>query len=199
MRHTILIVEGESEYWAIPRMLEAFSVVIGRPIIFRGQGVDCSISVLVRQKLLRPAQASILSGCGRIIVIIDLEMRADCPGAFAQKVADELRRQLRAQVSYTGVPPLSVVCANRCLENWLLADPEGIQRHNYIAKRISGRVGGNADGVDAIAVLKWAYKSGRQYDKVADAPALARSVRVTEMRVRQRSKSLDKFLREVGV
>jgi hypothetical protein len=60
-------------------------------------------------------------------------------------------------------------------------------------------VGQNADGLDAIEIIQWAYGSRRYYDKRRDAPQLAAKVRTNRRDVRQRSKSLHKLLREAGV
>lgn len=199
MRHAILVVEGEAEYAAIPVLLRSRGIETGRPIIYRGQGVDCTISVLVERKLLRPTLAAFEKRCGRVVVVIDRERRPDCPGDFAQRVANELRRQLRARAGYDGEPPVSVVCADRCLENWLLADPEAFGGHAYIVRSVVKRVGNNADGIDAIGIIKWAFRRGKQYDKVRDAPTFAANVRAELPVARGRSRSLNKFLKELGL
>lgn len=139
-----------------------------------------------------------LAGFRKVIVVIDREQRPDCPGEFARAVREELGRQLNARFGYEDDPPLSVVCADRTLENWLVADPTGISQHAYIGRDIRRRVGTNADGLDALSIIRDAYRSGRHYHKARDAPALAAKVRVDRSDVRARSKSLNKLLREAG-
>jgi len=143
--------------------------------------------------------AQIMKRPSKVIVIIDREARSDCPGDFAARVHAELVSQLQASSSYQGSPPVSVICADRSLENWLVADPSGLRQHAYIVRDVRNRVGRNADSQDAVAMIKWAYGSRRSYEKARDAPRLAVKVRTFRNDVRQRSKSLDKLLREAGV
>lgn len=194
-----LVVEGEAEYRALPLLLKAAGATPGGRTAFRGQGVQCSIETLVRSKLLSHTRAQILRRPSKVLVVIDREKRGDCPGAFAQRIHKELVAQLQTSYGYTGNPPVSVVCVDRSLENWLIADPEGIGTHAYIERDISKRVGARADGRDAVSIMQWAYGARRYYHKSKDAPHLAAKVRVGRRDVRNRSHSLDKFLREAGV
>ena len=194
-----LVVEGQADYGAVPLLLRRAGATPGVPIVFRGQGVECPIPTLVQKRLLSPTRAQLVRGHSKVVVIIDREARSDCPGEFAQRVRGELVCQLEAQYGYQGSPPVSVVCADRTLENWLIADPEGVGGHSYIGRSITRRVGTNADGCDAISIIQGAYGRGRRYHKTRDAPALAARVRVERADVRQRSKSLDKLLREAHV
>lgn len=193
-----LVVEGQADYGAVPLLLGRAGVAAGLPIVFRGQGLECPISTLVQKKLLSPTRAQLVRGHSKVLVIIDRETRTDCPPGLARAVEAELVRQLRAAYGYPRRPPVSVVCPDRTLENWLIADPEGIGTHVYMEKDIRRRVGSNADGRDAVAIVQWAYGS-RRYHKARDAPALAARVRVERADVRQRSRSLRKLLREAGV
>lgn len=193
-----LVVEGESDYHAVPLLLKMAGASVGLRLTFRGQGVASPLESFVGKKLLRFTRAAILARPSKVVVVIDREARNDCPGEFAQRVEIELKRRLCSE-GYSGDPPVSVVCADRSLENWLIADPEGIRRHAYIERGIASRVGNNADGHDAVGILNWAYGPGRRYQKTKDAPALAARVRVREQDVRRRSKSLCKLLREAGV
>lgn len=194
-----MVVEGQAEYGAVPALLRKAGARPGTPIVFRGQALGCPVRVLVQRKLLSPTRAAVLRGYSKVVVILDRETRKDCPGQFAQCVLAELVRQLRSDFSYEGHPPVCVVCADRSLENWLVSDPQGLADHAYIEKDISGRVGANADGDDAVEIIKWAYRGNSRYDKRRDAPSLAAKVRVEQADVRGRSKSLDKLLREAGV
>jgi len=194
-----LVVEGEAEHRAVPVLLRRAGASPGAPIVFRGQALGCDVSVLVQRKLLSPTRTALLKDYSKVLVIVDRETREDCPGEFARCVLAELVRQLRSNFGYEGHPPLSVICADRSLENWLISDPEGLATHAYIEKDVSRRVGANADGRDAVEIIEWAYRANSRYHKRRDAPALAAKVRVQQPEVRVRSKSLDKLLREAGV
>lgn len=195
-----LVVEGEADLGAIPVLLRNARVDVGqRPIQCGGQPVACPVPRFVERILLSRVRIALLRSPSLVLVIVDRESRPDCPGDFASQVQSELIRQLGA-LGYTGRPPITVVCADRCLENWLLADPAGLQRHAYIQKSPASRVKNNADSVqDAQAVIRWAYRKGSQYHKRRDAPALASNIRVLDPSVRRRSRSLDKLLRVAGV
>lgn len=184
---------------AIPVLLRTAGAAVGQKVVFRGQPTQASIPVFVEKKLLPATRAVTLRPHSKVLVVVDREDRPDCPGAFAQSVRAELIRQLQAKHGYSGVPPIAVVCADRKLENWLLADPHSVHGHAYIRKDMRRRVGANADGLDAVQMLQWAYGRRRHYQKTKDAPALAARVRASRQDVRQRSKSLDKLLREAGV
>ena len=194
-----LVLEGEAEYGAVPVLLKAAGAAAAGRAVFRGQGVHCSIETLVRSKLLSYTRAQILRGHSKVLVVIDREKRNDCPGQFAQRVQGELIAQLQAKYGYQGNPPVSVICADRSLENWLVTDPVGVRKHAYVQRDISKRVGSNADGLDALSLIQWAYGPKRYYHRSRDAAHLAARVRVRRQEVRQRSKSLDKLLREAGV
>ena len=85
------------------------------------------------------------------------------------------------------------------LENWLIADPQGIRHYKFIQKTIMTQVGTKADEKDALAIIRGAFPKERSYCKAIDAPRLAACIRTTLPEVRHRSHSLDKFLRECGV
>ena len=195
-----LVVEGDSDLGALPVILRNAKIAVARnPIQFGGQPVECSVPVLVERVLLSKVRIASLKSTTRVIVVLDRESRPDCPGDFASRVETELLAQL-APFGNPRQPPITVICADRCLENWLLADPAGLAKHAYIAKSPASKVGNNADGVqDAQAVIRWAYRKGSKYHKRRDAPGLAEKVRVLDPAVRRRSKSLDKFLRVAGV
>lgn len=196
------VVEGESEIGAIPQLLRDCRIPLSKPIKFGGQPVECNIHTFrefVKRQIVPRVRASALKKVRSVIVVIDRESREDCPGEFAQDIAHTIVDTMKSRYSYTGSPPVSVVCVDRTLENWLLADPKGICTHNYIDKDLSRAVGSKADGKDAVTMLKEAYTPGRYYHKRMDAPNLARRVRTVQRDVRLRSPSLDKLLREFGV
>ena len=141
----------------------------------------------------------VLKNVSLIIVVFDREKRERCPGICAQDMKHTIIETMRNRYNYMGSPPISVVCADRQLENWIIADPKGIFTHNYIIKDLSRAVGSKADGKDALTLLKRAYQTGRHYHKRMDAPKLACKVRTMQPDVRLRSHSLDKLLRECGV
>jgi hypothetical protein len=193
-----LVVEGESDVGAIPILLRTAGAKVGAVIKTGGQATECTLPTLVEKYLLKPVRAAILKDPEKVIVVLDREDRTTCPGQFATAVLQEIQSQLASQFGYMGTPAVVVVCADRKLENWLIADPAGLARHAHIRHDCATRVGAVADGKDALSILRWAYKKGTTYHKRRDAPALAKQVRTSSTQVRRRSKSLDKLLREAG-
>jgi len=100
-----LVVEGEADYATIPVLLRRAGATPGRASIFRGQGVQCDIPTLVQKRLLAHTRVQLLKGYRKILVIIDREMRQDCPGDLAQRVQAELVGQMEANYGYGGSPP----------------------------------------------------------------------------------------------
>jgi len=197
-----LVVEGESEISAIPQLLRDSGVRLARPIKFSGQPGQCNDDVFrefIQHKIIPSIRAMVLKNVSLVIVIFDREMREQCPGICAQDMNQTIIGTMQTRYHYTGSPPISVVCADRKLENWLIADPKGILTHNYIVGDLSRVVGSKADGKDAETLLKRVYKPGRHYHKHMDAPKLACKVRTMQPDVRLRSHSLDKLLRECGI
>ena len=194
-----LVVEGKSAIGAVPVLLRSAGLDVGRALQFPGQPVDCSVSTLVQKVLLPRVRIAVLKPYTRILVVLDRESRPDCPGDFAIRVRQEIISQLAASFGYEGQPAVLVVVANRCLENWLIADPDGLLGHSYIRRSIRTRVGASADERDAIHIINYAYPNGRVYHKTRDAAGLAAKVRVCDPDVRKRSRSLDKLLKEAGL
>ncbi len=196
-----LVVEGESEISAVPQLLRDSRVRLARPMKFGGQPEQCNDDIFhefIQHKIIPPIRAMVLKNVSLVIVIIDRETRECCPGTFAQDIKQTIIGMMQTRYHYVGSPPISVVCADRKLENWLIADPKGILTHNYIVKDLSRVVGVKVDGKDGETLLKGAYKPGRYYHKRMDAPKLASKVRTMRPDVRLRSHSLDKLLRECG-
>jgi hypothetical protein len=197
-----LLVEDLGGIEAIPQLLRDSGIRLAGPIWFGGQPVQCDDDKLhefIRYKIVPRVRAMALKRVRLIIVTIDRETRDCCPGEFAQDIAQRIFKIMAEKRSYVGYPPISVVCVDRTLENWIIADPKGILTHNYIVRDLSRAVRAKADGKDALTLLKQAYKPGRHYHKHMDAPKLAAKVRAMQPDVRRRSHSLDKLLRECGV
>lgn len=194
----VLVVEGVSEYGAIPVLLRTAGYSPMAIMQFGGQAIDCDVTTLVDRCLVKHTWLAMLKQPDKVIVVLDRENRPDCPGQFASAIRTELIRQLTEAFRYSGAPCLNVVCADRKLENWLIADPAEVAKHSYISRSFASKVGNNADSKDAEAIIKAAYRSGTQYHKRRDAPRLALRVRTNQPAVRNRSDSLDKLLREVS-
>jgi hypothetical protein len=133
-------------------------------------------------------------GVQRIVVLIDREDH-DCAvdlGKQIKKAFEELYADLK--ISF------SVVVKDSKVENWLIADPEGLKKmksHFDITTGFVRSVSGKADNVrDAHAMLKAACRKGQEYRKGTDPESICKHV--DPLRAAKNSRSFRKFLRELG-
>ena len=190
-----LVVEGEAEYGALPILVRNAGGRAVNPIIFRGQFVS-AIDRLAVERIAPRVRLAMHKNVAKVVVVLDREQRSECAPEVASIVAEAVRQSLRDKYSYDGTPPVVVVCADLSMENWLLADAEGLAACRLLSRQPSVGSRTNVDGRDALRALKNACRPGRSYQKRRDAPILAERVRVTDASVRQRSRSLRKFLKE---
>ncbi|MHA1813412.1 MAG: DUF4276 family protein [Candidatus Thorarchaeota archaeon] len=193
-----LVVEGQTEARAYPLLLKPLGLRLAGILHFGGQFQTRNATDLARFvtcRIVPRVQAMRRKGVASIVVVLDREERNDCPGQLASNIEAIIVHELHAQYQYAGQPPISVVCADRRFENWLIADPDGIARHKLIQDSPSRAVGSQADGKDAIMIINRVLRHGRSYMKTTHGPQLAKHVRILEPGVRSRSHSLDKLIR----
>lgn len=173
-----LIVEGQTEYEAIPNILTRIGVKYTSPSCFHGQPVEASIPILVENCLLPSARIQLLKGVDKVIVILDLEYRNINANEFKQNVLSELRKKIAEVEGQKFAHKVEVVICNKKFENWLISDPEGIYRSNYIKKNLVKVVNCHADGLDALSVLRSAFRTGEYYNRSIHGPRIAKFLRV---------------------
>jgi len=192
-----LVVEGPSEYHALPQLLAKLSVRHTTPSSCDGFGAYAAPEAIAR-RALRHLRAQATKDIRRLLFVLDRESRPDCAPAFAETVREAVKKE--AGPEWRGIDkPLVVVCCDRTIENWIIADPTGIRSHKSMGKDLSRRVGSQADGKDAVQMLKSASARGFHYQKGWMAGELAARVRVNARQVQRRSRSLRKLLKECGV
>lgn len=130
-------------------------------------------------------------GAERTIVLLDREGISACPGDRAAAVRAEFVKHDEMDVS--------VVIKNRCFENWLIADPDGIRKAGAkrfnVSERIESRIrSAGADQLSAIAVL--AGMVNGDYCKRLD-PAQICAVACTKT-MQDNSRSFRKFVKEIS-
>jgi hypothetical protein len=112
-------------------------------------------------------------GVERAVILLDFEDQPGCPVT----VASDLGQAVRARVAQLRLSmEIAVVIKVAKLENWLIADLACLAtmpRQFPNVSRVSGRVTpGNADGVDASAILDAACSRPGAYHKVKGAIAI---------------------------
>ncbi len=199
-----LVVEGDAEFAAFPR-LHSHKLIAGCPPI-KATNLHCvgsdrepiGIARLIAPKVI----AHQVAGRERVIVCFDREQRTVCAPELAKAVAIKLREVLRdTNRSDEGV---SVVVADRAFEAWLLAGAHGLHAKRLLKSvpsswtSFEGKPGReNKKGVAELETLL-----GRPYSKTVDGPELFCSLSFPDARAYADgalgSRSLDKFLRELG-
>lgn len=128
------------------------------------------------------------------VVLIDLEDRIECPGALAQHIqalASERMTRLRLGVQ------VQVVMKVSQFENWLVADLHCLSSMPKLFPQLSTVIravpAGNADGVDALTILRRACGPRGRYDKIQGAKAIC--THLDPGRAALNSRSFRRFLR----
>lgn len=185
-----LVLEGETEYQALPKVVRGMGLSCTRPSCIHGQPAHASVDVLAERRLLPHVRAQIAHGVHHVIVVLDLEARMDSADAFR----DELRRAMRQALPKRDRKKVEVIICNPRFENWILADPEGITRSAHVRRNLAKSVRCHADGKDALTLLKSALKKGVGYSKAVHGPRLFREVRYNDPSVKLCSASFREFL-----
>jgi len=188
-----LIVEGPTEYKAIPNILYRLGIRYTRPSCIHGQPVGANISVLVEYHLLSPVRVQLRKGSSKVVVVLDLEDRDCSPREFHQNLLAELRRKIKESEGEEHSKKVEVVVCNNKFENWLIADPNGLLKSNYIVRSVDRRVRCHSDGKDALSILKFAFRKEDSYDKTIHGPRLAEKISV-ENHDKLCSESLRQFI-----
>lgn len=175
--------------------------VLCRKITIPGVTISDPIYVDMQPKAT-PAQISkkiegkiqlYLGKVDRIIILIDLEDKAQCPTAFSKQIERELHGKYQSETL--------VVVKKYTFENWLIADPGAfrkIPRRFQPTKSFENSIVPNkADNItNAQRHINTIMGRGTQYQKGRDPLQLAEKADIMEMA--KNSRSFRRFLRLVG-
>lgn len=192
-----LVLEGRTEYAAIPEMLKKLDIRYAAPSVFHGQSVEVPVKVLVEHRLLKHVRVQIQKDVDAVFVVLDFEERKGPVGQFKRSLLKEIRTRVTKEDGRAQSQKVHVVVCNRKFENWLISDPKGIHRSNLIRQDLSRSVNCHADNRDADALIKTVFRQGSFYDKAVHGQQLARWVRVDDGRVHLCSESLRGFIEEL--
>lgn len=199
-----LVVEGDAEFEALP-LLHKKKLIPGCPPLkasnLGGVGSDrkpVGIAKLVAPKVIAHQQA----GRTHVVVCLDREQRPECAPEFAQQVQAALSQELVARNK--PVEGVQVVISDRAFEAWLLAGARGLHARGVLKAPLAvhcfeGQMGiEGRKGVGELTKLL-----GREYSKTKDGPSLFEKLDFPAARSHRNSghgsKSLDKFLRTLGI
>ncbi len=193
-----IVVDGFSEVDALPHLLARIQTRYEiRPRVIKSRFHPTADTTLIAGAAAKSCQVFAPLRLNLIVLLLDLEDRTGCPGAFAQT----LRQHFETRVVRMGLNVrVDVVVKVSKFENWLVADLaclSGAPRLFPDASRVADAVPrGNADGVDALAILKRASGPRRSYQKVKSAEAICRHL--DPGRAALNSRSFRRFLRVLG-
>jgi hypothetical protein len=191
-RQSIILVPGESEFIALPKLLRRFQVTVQPQII------KCIASkgdkIIISPKVFNTVKAALKRNPQKIILLFDREDSLLCPGEFARGVKNEVIRSVRGISDEV----FSVVCSDHCVENWALADPN-VFKCKLFKKDLFSRIDNRADCKPAQKIIQEGFGNNKHYQKTRHLSDLLSRVDISNREVRKRSPSLDKFLRELGI
>lgn len=189
-----IIVDGQAEFRSLPKLLPRVESghVILNPIYADIQPLapikQIVLSVTKKWKVLLSQNVEI------ILILLDLEDRDVCPGAWAMELESALNK---ANKGY-GVE-FKVVVKNSCYENWLVSDMSvfhKMPKRFKISRSDERAISPNkSDKVNALGILKKSIQ-GNPYDKIRDAIQIMNLAQPLEMGAN--SRSFRRFLRVVG-
>lgn len=191
MRRIGAIVDGMSEYKSLPLITAKLGVEGAQFIRTLYAPIQPYAPVGVIARACRSPIAQLVSlRATDIIILLDLESRQDCPGAWASQILNSLN-----------LPPEcrgSVVIKNRMFENWLVADVDALKsspRRYAVSAGAEKRISPDrADSCDAFRLLKDITDS--RYEKVTDSKIILGNA--DPLRIAANSRSFRRFLRVAG-
>lgn len=197
-----LIVEGDTEYYALPLLAKNLPGCPPlKPVNLKGVGSDVSSAAIAKMVAPKVAQHW-LAGRSKVVVCIDRESRQQCAAGLAKEVADALVIEIQRFPNARG--SLSVVIVDRAFEAWILADAKGLFARGVLANAPSFHCFEGRDGEQAgKGVVELSRLLGRPYNKVVDGSQLFMRIDIGAARSfasgGSGSRSFDKFLRCLGV
>jgi hypothetical protein len=178
-----VIVDGPGDYAALKSKFLGSGMIVLKADGPRGHTV--ALHEIVRSANKQVAQLHRL-GCSKVIVLFDFEMRMESYSTSLSMLA-----QMVSKMQYA--VPVLLSAANRMIENWYLADIEGIARLRGLIRK--GVLQKKYEGTHGKDNLKRLFVKGVSYNEVVHGPQLFREVRFTV--AEKNSLSLAKFLGQV--
>jgi hypothetical protein len=117
-----VLVDGDSEVQSLPQIRNALEAAstnrLMAPVLLRTTPL-APLPTLAAE-CFRSAQMLGKRGAHLVIVLVDREMREECPPTFAQQLSKEIGLRGSANV------PINIVVKDRTFENWLISDPSAV-------------------------------------------------------------------------
>ena len=184
-----MVVEGETEYYALPLLHRGKNAIPGCPAIRTTNlgGIGSHLTPAGIAKMAAPRiKTHLIAGHKPVILCLDREQRPECAGSFAQ-AAD-----------------VHVVIADRTFEAWILADAVGLAKRKHFVRAPKFHCFEGAMGERQLkGTVELTRLLGREYRKTGDGPRLFGELDYEVAREwgrgKRGSRSFDKLLRTLGV
>lgn len=187
-----LIVEGRSEYAALPKLRESLSTEAGVTMVgpLLAAVSPTSAPAVIAREVRKHLVVLEQKGAERVVILLDKEDHALCCGERADEIAHAVRPYSRL--------PIFVVLKDVMFENWLIADVAALRmmpaRFSITPAAVRAVAPDKADAANGYDWLQKATKG--RYEKVADAQRILAFA--LPRQIGANSRSFRRFLRVIG-
>jgi hypothetical protein len=191
-----IIGEGQTEYYCIPKIAGRCGHIVVGTALIRMVSSDFDWEKLFELRIVPLVMAMLTKSPDKIIIVLDREDRAECPGELAQRGL----LVIQAKCSYyLGACGLAVVISNKTFECLLFADYALVDRLPILRAPVSHNFPPATEGKGVLSWIKGVLRPGAAYHKIRDGMYLAKHMEYERSEVQARSRSLLKLVRELGV
>ncbi|MBF0336450.1 MAG: DUF4276 family protein [Nitrospirae bacterium] len=186
LKTALFIVDGKTEIRSFRKKFETQSIQSPDFIQAGVNGKDVTPEAYVNPIYAR-LQKALKDRYRHIICILDREERTTPAVKFGVSVLEEIKRRLLKDFNEEQLKKITVVVSDRCFENWIVADIEGIKNRQELILQHNNQ--DNFEGRNGVAILERIML--KKYKKTTHAEILFNCVRFDV--ARKNSKSFDLF------
>jgi hypothetical protein len=150
---------------------------------------------LITRKVLPRARTMALKRPDKLLVVLDRESRDVCSPSLARLAERIITDDLRASGTLCEV---SIIVPNRQFECLLFADFDLVDRLKVFRTPISARLAGTTEEKKLSTHISACMRPNSKYDKVVHGKAIAQRMQLQSPQVLARSRSLQKFVKELS-
>jgi hypothetical protein len=186
-----LLVDGMAEYHSLALLTPRVSTehTIRRPL--RADIQPLAPTGQIARTILKSMPLLVAKGVQRVVVLIDMEDRDECPGVFASDIENQVRALNKHECQ------VYVVVKARCYENWLICAISALKRQRsrfpHVGRITKHVLSDKGDSADAIELMRQCTDSNAAYEKVNDAKRIMTAADPHE--IARNSRSFRRLLR----
>lgn len=192
-----LIVEGDTEYYCLPKIVGKLGGVVVGNNNLGGVGPEYPWEVLFAEKVFPFVAAYACRSDNKrpdlVLIVIDRETRIECCPLLAKNAIEVLRKKLFDRSLHIDV---SVVIPDITFENWIFVQPSLLDNSAYFDKFSVG-LPASLDGFSFSSHISRHIKKGVKWNKPASGGAIVSRVDYHDANVVGRSRSLRKLIKDI--